>query len=268
MDKHIITKVQSDNLYRSLKFVHDTFCKHNIKYFIAGGTLLGAVRHQGIIPWDDDGDICVFLEDVDKIRKLKSVFEQNGFELEEQTEENNKTLACTRKKNSCTWFISNNNIKDEDSLGIDLFVVHESKEKITYYDPYWGDNVQGGGKNCYFNKNLVFPLIPVLFGNFYMYSPANAIENLNRCYDNDWSSMGRRLYDHINQKWVNSKKRELSPIEFLTFKAPKNTENYNAPKIIHNELRKDIMTELAKQREKTTVSPKKTKTKKKKSVSK
>lgn len=259
MDKHIITKVQSDNLYRSLKFLHDTFCKHNIKYFTAFGTLLGAVRNQGIIPWDDDGDICVFLEDVDKIRKLKSVFEKNGFDLIEKTEGNDKPLPCTRKKNSCTWIIINNNIKDEDSLGVDLFVVDESKEKITYCDPYWGDNVKGGGKNCYFNKNLVFPLVPVLFGNFFMYSPANAIENLNRCYGNDWSSMGQRLYDHINQKWVNSKKRPLTPIEFLTFKAPKDTENYNPPKIIHNELRKDIMTELAKQPRK--LSPKKTKKK-------
>jgi lipopolysaccharide cholinephosphotransferase len=224
-----ITQKQANVLYRTMKFIHDTFTKNKIPYWVTGGTLLGAVRHTGMIPWDDDLDICMMSKDVPKLRKLVKYFEKHGFELSDgKYEDDDKAEECSIVRNSCDWYIG----MEGAEIGCDVLVMKNTSDGLTQYsNPYW-EFAENGGEKCYYEKSHVFPLKPMRFGNFFVYGPNKPVEHLNHCYGDDWNSMGMMLYNHRLGKWMADTKHDLEPNDFLSIKAPKDTCDKKAPEMM------------------------------------
>ena len=65
-----------------MELTHKIFKANKIFYQIAYGSLLGSIRHGKIIPWDDDADLHIMLDDIDRIMKLKPIFNEYGWTLE------------------------------------------------------------------------------------------------------------------------------------------------------------------------------------------
>lgn len=87
--KELSLKEKQDILFEMLKDV-DAFCRaNNIKYSISDGTMLGAIRHGGFIPWDDDADLCMLRKDFDK---FVATYKSDRFQMLHRTKTDDESF--------------------------------------------------------------------------------------------------------------------------------------------------------------------------------
>ena len=101
----------------------DQICKeHDIQYFLAGGSLLGAIRHQDIIPWDDDIDLGMLREDFEKFRKVckDKINERYTYESPSIDKNNHYYFDKIRLKDTCLSTGFSSNFKINDGVFLDI----------------------------------------------------------------------------------------------------------------------------------------------------
>ncbi len=140
MENENIREVQNKILY-IMKNI-DCLCRKNgIVYYIMGGTALGAIRHGGFIPWDDDLDIFMT---PDQYEKFKKVFEKqkNGqFVLQEWRTTPNYLEYAKIRMNGTTFIEEHFKDRKDMHQGIyvDIMILHKVPEnkfiqKLVYFE--------------------------------------------------------------------------------------------------------------------------------------
>ena len=97
---------------------------HHIPYSIAGGTLLGAVRHKGFIPWDDDIDVVLLREDYERFAQIfnkETDMEKYYFQDADNMEFYRWGYGKIRRKNSAWVRAGQEHLQYEQEIFIDIF---------------------------------------------------------------------------------------------------------------------------------------------------
>lgn len=116
-----------------LQYVDSVCTKHNIRYWLCSGTLLGAVRHGGFIPWDDDLDIEMLKEDYKKFVKVVENEKNDDYVLQTHKTDPNY-YAPYAKLRDVHSYLRERNTNDTHykyhGIFIDIFLLEPSSSRL------------------------------------------------------------------------------------------------------------------------------------------
>ncbi len=130
IDDKILTQLHNIEL-DIMDEIHRICTDNNITYYLAGGSVLGAIRHKGFIPWDDDIDICMPRKDFEKfVEVCQEQLQTNFFLQTEQTDQfYGKFIAKVIKKGTIFQEEIAGSRKAYNGIFVDVFVLDDIKHR-------------------------------------------------------------------------------------------------------------------------------------------
>ena len=219
-------------LYQLMQDVHDTFEVCGIPYWADGGTLLGAMRHKGFIPWDDDLDINFHSKDTDIfLSQAVPIMKALGYDFKD-----NKFFNFIVKDYAAT--------KIDHKPFIDIFPTDLKNDM--HVPIFWKIGVH--------SKDLT-PLKTVKFGPSQVNIPTNPTQYLDAYYGKNWPHIANGGHVHKKMKWHEKAFFMLKPkhIPFALTDEDKQPAFPDAKIVDNKALIKKLHAELVSNKENKTI---------------
>lgn len=239
---HELKKLQSVEI-EICRDIHNVCKRNNIGYSIAFGSLLGAIRHKGFIPWDDDMDIVMFRDDYERFEKIFDRELGDKYYLMSPLRDNGYYGNVVKVEKKGTTFINkhSNRMKCAQGIFVDIFVYDKipENEKVfkkqkkksrilamlifLYCSPYPEIPIKGiiGGmaKAICFIMHYILHLIPK--GNVVLYK-----KFLKACTMSNASESDKYIiYQDTNAQRTIVDRNDIEPYGTVDF----DTEKFNIP---------------------------------------
>ena len=211
-----------DVLVEMMQDIHNVCIKRKIGYALVGGSCLGAVRHQGFVPWDDDIDISMLREDWEKFRSCfdEELGEKYVMEAPQYGNKDCKTTwAKVYKKKTVLQEIMDVDTPYEQGIFIDIFFYENvsNNKIIRKIDACLSDFLKGVATSMVFYK---YP--NELMKQYYGATPqTKRYYNMRRFLGFLFSWMSHKRFCDCYDKFVS---RHKTPSEYIT--APTGRKNY------------------------------------------
>ncbi len=215
--------------------------KHNLTYYLVAGTLLGAVRHKGFIPWDDDVDVAMPRKDFEYFCSICDSELQSNYFL--QTKKTDKAyfleFAKIRKNGTHVFEPRLEHLNIHKGIYIDIFAIDKCPSnqflaRLCFRLQYLLNTsieTQSGMETGYSGDNWFYKMVFLLFSKVklpILYKTQRLlIACMNQFSGNEYccTLSGRHGYPNERYKTVWLQKGKMLSFEKYTFSVPENWDN-------------------------------------------
>lgn len=190
--------------YNIMMRVDRIFRDHNIHYWATCGTLLGAVRHGGMVPWDDDIDVCMMEEEISRLLGLREVLAAEGLELYYRPDfgfykiypTNGIPVTKEETFEVCPWKFP----------FVDVFPMRNENGRVEYARKVWRDIFP---REYYLPEDVLSYCPELPFGPMTIPSPSHNPGYLTQMYGEDWNRVAYVKFCHRNECGLKTVKVDL-----------------------------------------------------------